>query len=89
VASKLRDAKNGGKIQQSEFKEINPDVLIMSSFQYYAQPPRYSNRIKWWNDGQLQLLKHVKNSAKLLIYITDTPHPIRDIPACLTNYSNI
>jgi peptidoglycan/LPS O-acetylase OafA/YrhL len=68
-------------------KEINPDVLIMSSFQYYAQPPRYPNRIKWWNDGQLQLLKHVKNSAKLLIYITDTPHPIRDIPACLANYS--
>jgi peptidoglycan/LPS O-acetylase OafA/YrhL len=68
-------------------KEINPDVLIMSSFQYYAQPPRYPNRIKWWNDGQLQLLKDVKNSAKLLIYITDTPHPIRDIPACLANYS--
>ena len=68
-------------------KEINPDVLIMSSFQYYAQPPRYPNRIKWWNDGQLQLLKDVKDSAKLLIYITDTPHPVRDIPACLANYS--
>jgi hypothetical protein len=68
-------------------KEINPDVLIMSSFQYYAQPPQFRNRIKWWNDGQLQLLKDVKNSAKLLIYITDTPHPVRDIPACLANYS--
>jgi len=68
-------------------KEINPDVLIMSSFQYYAQPPQYPNRVKWWNDGQLQLLKDVKNSAKLLIYVTDTPHPIRDIPACLANYS--
>jgi hypothetical protein len=68
-------------------REINPDVLLMSSFQYYAQPPQFPNRFKWWNDGQVQLLRDVKNSSKLLIYITDTPHPIRDIPACLANYA--
>ena len=68
-------------------QEINPDVLIMSSFQYFAQPPRIADREKWWNDGQRKLLTEVKNISPHLIYITDTPHPLRDIPACLANYS--
>jgi peptidoglycan/LPS O-acetylase OafA/YrhL len=68
-------------------QEIKPDVLIMSSFQYFAQPPRFTDREKWWNDGQRKLLTEVKNVSPHLIYITDTPHPLRDIPACLANYS--
>ena len=68
-------------------QEINPDVLIMSSFQYFAQPPRFTDREQWWNDGQRKLLTEVKNISPHLIYITDTPHPLRDIPACLANYS--
>jgi peptidoglycan/LPS O-acetylase OafA/YrhL len=68
-------------------QEINPDVLIMSSFQYFAQPPRFTDREKWWNDGQRKLLTEVKNISPHLVYITDTPHPLRDIPACLANYS--
>ena len=68
-------------------QDINPDVLIMSSFQYFAQPPRFTDREKWWNDGQRKLLTEVKNVSPHLIYLTDTPHPLRDIPACLANYS--
>ena len=68
-------------------QEINPDVLIMSSFQYFAQPPRFTDREQWWNDGQRKLLTEVKNISPHLIYITDTPHPLRDIPACLASYS--
>jgi hypothetical protein len=68
-------------------QEINPDVLIMSSFQYFAQPPRFTDREQWWNDGQRKLLTEVKNISPHLVYITDTPHPLRDIPACLANYS--
>jgi peptidoglycan/LPS O-acetylase OafA/YrhL len=65
--------------------EIKPDVLIMSSFQYYSQPPQYTNRTRWWNDGQRKLLNEVQGSSQHLIYITDTPHPLRDIPGCLAN----
>ena len=68
-------------------QEIKPDVLIMSSFQYFSQPPRFSDREKWWNDGQRKLLTQVSNASPHLIYLTDTPHPLRDIPACLANYS--
>jgi len=71
----------------SRIQEIKPDVLIMSSFQYFALPPQFKDRNQWWNEGQRKLLKKVENSSPQLIYITDTPHPLRDIPACLSNYS--
>ena len=68
-------------------REIQPDVLIMSSFQYFAQPPQFKDRNAWWDDGQRRLLQAVKTASPQLIYVTDTPHPTRDIPACLTNNS--
>ena len=66
-------------------KGIAPDVLIMSSFQHFAVPPQFSDRSRWWIAGQEKLFKQVRNSAQNLIYITDTPHPLRDIPACLSD----
>lgn len=68
-------------------RQLQPDVLIMSSFQYYAQPPQFGDRGKWWDDGQRKLIRDVSDSSSQLIYITDTPHPMRDIPACLTKNS--
>jgi len=41
--------------------------------------------VKWWTDGQEKLLSQVINSSEKLIYISDTPHPLRDIPACLSD----
>ena len=67
--------------------KIKPDVLVMSSFQYFAQPRQFQDRNQWWTDGQRKLLNSVKNASPHLIYLTDTPHPARDIPACLTNNS--
>jgi hypothetical protein len=66
---------------------LKPDVLIMSSFQYFAMPPQFDSRVRWWNQGQERLLAGVKNSSTHLIYITDTPHPERDIPSCLATNS--
>jgi len=68
-------------------KKLKPDALIMSGFQYFAPPANVVNRDQWWNEGQRKLLKNVKGTSANLIYITDTPHPLRDIPACLSNYS--
>ena len=66
-------------------REIQPDVLVMSSFQYFAQPKQFTDRQAWWNEGQQKLMRAVKTASPHLIYITATPHPTRDIPACLTN----
>jgi hypothetical protein len=57
----------------------------MSSFQYFRPPPTFKDRLLWWNDGQRKLLEDFRESSEHLIYITDTPHPARDIPACLAS----
>jgi len=68
-------------------RKIQPDILIMSSFQYYAPPPQTTNRLQWWNDGQRKLLTEIRGSSTQLIYITDTPQVNIDIPSCLEKYS--
>ena len=63
--------------------KIQPDAVITSSFQYFTAPRGYSSRAQWWNEGQRRLLSDLQGSSKNLIYISDTPHPLRDIPNCL------
>ena len=84
---KMSRCREWRKNSISRIQKLKPDILIMSSFQYFAQPPQISDRTKWWIEGQRKLLTEVKNTSPHLIYITDTPHPVRDIPACLANYS--
>jgi hypothetical protein len=66
-------------------QKLQPDAVIMSSFQYFTPPSGYSNRSQWWNDGQRRLLAALKGSSNNLIYISDTPRPLRDIPNCLAS----
>ena len=64
-------------------KELKPEAVIMSGFQHFAFPKRYSSRDAWWFEGQRSLYAKVLNSSPNLIYISDTPKPQRDIPSCL------
>ena len=64
---------------------IHPIAVITSSFQYFTPPARYSNRSQWWNDGQRRLLSELTKSTSNIIYIADTPRPLRDIPSCLAS----
>ena len=57
----------------------------MSSFQYFTPPSGYPSRSQWWNDGQRRLLKDLQGASDHLIYISDTPRPLRDIPNCLAS----
>ena len=86
-AFKMSRCKKWREDSIQRIMKMKPDVLIMSSFQYFAQPRQFQDRDKWWDDGQRKLLAQVKNASPNLIYLTDTPHPARDIPACLTNNS--
>jgi hypothetical protein len=65
--------------------EIQPLAVITSSFQYFTPANSSISRAQWWNDGQRKLLKGLKGSTKNLIYISDTPRPLRDIPNCLAS----
>lgn len=86
-AFKMSRCKKWREDSIQRIMKMKPDVLVMSSFQYFAQPRQFQDRDKWWDDGQRKLLAQVKTASPNLIYLTDTPHPARDIPACLTNNS--
>ena len=65
--------------------EIQPLAVITSSFQYFTPANSSISRAQWWNEGQRKLLKGLKGSTNNLIYISDTPRPLRDIPNCLAS----
>ena len=66
-------------------KEIKPAAVILSSYQHFSPPSRFSDVDKWWTDGQKRLLSSLSGSSDHLIYISDTPRPMRDIPNCLAS----
>ena len=65
--------------------QIKPLAVITSSFQYFTPANNKISRAQWWRDGQRKLLKDLKGSTDHLIYISDTPRPLRDIPNCLAS----
>jgi len=60
-------------------------AVITSSFQYFTPANEGVSRATWWRDGQRKLLSDLKGSTDHLIYISDTPRPLRDIPNCLAS----
>jgi peptidoglycan/LPS O-acetylase OafA/YrhL len=65
--------------------KIKPMAVITSSFQYFTPANTKLSRSQWWSDGQRKLLKDLQGSTAHLIYISDTPRPLRDIPNCLAS----
>ncbi len=69
----------------ARIKKLRPAAVIMSSFQYFNPPSGYPDEYQWWKEGQIRLLDALRGSSKHLIYISDTPRPLRDIPNCLAS----
>lgn len=69
----------------TRIKSIHPDAVITSSFQYFTPPSGFPSKSRWWDDGQRRLLSELRGSSNHLIYISDTPRPLRDIPNCLAS----
>jgi peptidoglycan/LPS O-acetylase OafA/YrhL len=69
----------------ARIKKLRPASVIMSSFQYFNPPSGYPDEYQWWKEGQIRLLDALRGSSKHLIYISDTPRPLRDIPNCLAS----
>ena len=63
--------------------ELKPYAVIFSGFQHFEVPDGYSTRREWWQAGQRRTLDALRGNANHIVYITDTPHPQQDIPACL------
>lgn len=69
----------------ARIKQIRPAAVILSSYQHFTPPRGYSDENNWWTDGQKRLLTSLQGSSDHLIYISDTPRPVRDIPSCLAS----
>jgi peptidoglycan/LPS O-acetylase OafA/YrhL len=82
-AYKNSECKKWRENSIQRIQKLKPDAVIVSSFQYFTIPRGYPSRAQWWNEGQRLLLSDLQGSSKNLIYISDTPHPLRDIPNCL------
>jgi peptidoglycan/LPS O-acetylase OafA/YrhL len=63
--------------------KLKPYAVIFSGFQHFQVPAGYSSRREWWQAGQKRTLASLRGNASHIVYITDTPHPRQDIPACL------
>jgi hypothetical protein len=63
--------------------QIQPEAVIVSGFQHFELPAGYSSRTQWWREGEATTLAGLRGSSKHIVYISDTPHPKRDIPSCI------
>ena len=84
-AFKMVNCDQWRKNSISRIQKIRPLAVITSSFQYFAPPSGYPDRDKWWDMGQRKLLRKLNLGTDTIIYISDTPHPSRDIPSCLAS----
>lgn len=66
---------------------IHPRAVIVSGMEHFEMPSGYSSRSNWWREGEAKTLAHLQGSSSNLIYISDTPHPLRDIPSCIASGS--
>ena len=62
---------------------LHPDAVIVSGFQHFELPQGFSSRISWWLEGERKTFSALQGSSPKIIYISDTPHPVRDIPNCV------
>ena len=63
--------------------QIKPEAILVSGFQHFEVPAGYASRTQWWREGEARTLAGLRGSSQHIVYISDTPHPKRDIPSCL------
>ena len=66
-------------------KELSPEFVIISSFSHYNLYENNNQKENIYVSGQKDLYNKLKDSAANLIYLSDTPKPVKDIPKCLSN----
>lgn len=84
-AYKNWDCAQWRKNSLERIRKIKPDAVVVSGYQSFAIPNKFRNWSEWWLPGEARTFKSLEGSAGALIYISDTPHPLRDIPNCLTS----
>ena len=82
-AYKNRDCFEWRENSIKRMQQMKPAAIILSGFQHFDVPDNFPSRQSWWAEGQKLAYAHLVGASSKLIYISDTPHPKRDIPNCL------
>jgi len=82
-AYKNRDCFEWRENSIKRMHQMKPAAIILSGFQHFDVPDNFPSRQSWWAEGQKLAYAHLVGASSKLIYISDTPHPKRDIPNCL------
>jgi len=80
---KNADCDEWRKNSIARIQALQPEAVLVSGMQHFELPSGYSNRAEWWREGQVKTYRALQGSSPNIIYISDTPHPVRDIPSCL------
>jgi peptidoglycan/LPS O-acetylase OafA/YrhL len=80
---KNADCSEWRKNSIDRIQALKPYAVLVSGMQYFELPSQYSSRSEWWREGQIKTFSALRGSSENIIYISDTPHPLRDIPSCL------
>jgi hypothetical protein len=67
----------------ARIKALKPMAVIVSGMQHFEVPSGYASRADWWREGEAKTFAALQGASKHLIYMADTPHPLRDIPSCV------
>ena len=84
-AFKMADCNEWRENSIKRIGQIKPAAVITSSFAHFEVPRSYPSKARWWSDGQRRLFGDLQGKTKEIIYIADTPQPVRDIPSCLAS----
>ena len=71
----------------NRIKELTPEFVIISTFSHYNLYDKNSQKENYYVNGQRDLFNKLSDYSQNLIYLSDTPKPIKDIPNCLSNKS--
>jgi hypothetical protein len=80
---KNEDCSEWRKNSFERIQKLKPLAVIVSGMQHFDVPSGYSSRSKWWLEGEAKTISALQGSSEHIIYISDTPHPERDIPSCI------
>jgi hypothetical protein len=69
----------------ARIQALKPLAVIVSGMQHYEVPSSFTSRAQWWREGEAKTYSALVGSSQHLIYISDTPHPQRDIPSCIAS----
>ncbi len=80
---KNADCDEWRKNSIERIQKLKPMAVLVSGMQHFELPRGYADRASWWREGQEKTFAALQGSSANIIYISDTPHPQRDIPSCI------